>query len=598
MPHFRRRGRRSGGSDSSRGPNARRLLARCGAHALAISAVIACAGATPALAKAPNAKTLAAYLKEDTSLADEYAAIEGSKLKVPAPNLQIAQSSEYTLDGKVLGRHVEAGALTGCTFKPEGGVDHCTITVSVASHRLGLMRLTMAHEVFHAFQAAMSLNEANWNQVHSWLTEGSAEWVARDVLGAKDPKALEERAYYLNTPSHPLFSRDYDAIGFFDHMQSVGIDPWKRFTAMFADTSDTAAYQAAVGGDAQFFETEASVFFHEGGWPWAERPAAQPPAGSVHFKPGRLAAEPKEKVRVSVAPYADGAYHLTLSAMSTKLPVLEVLVKKGYARIRSKPGSSFGSEVDQNISGDIKLCSDPKGCSCPAEGNKYPKFKEGDLAVTGTSTGALVELVPAKRCETLLSPHSCEGVLPGFTPEPAETLDSVADGVGAGKPFEKHEESGPDGFYSSSCLLLMKGSFVEYTGPPTTSAEGVELPGQTQTLLNGVIASVNVTRYGTEEQATTAFQTGAVGIEGITTVHALGGIEDEAAAGTREILSEEGGDFGDAGPPVVNDLGQHEYLSVGYVRVRNVTATIQLGGNEEADGEGIYKLLQTVSGEL
>jgi hypothetical protein len=80
----------------------------------------------------------------------------------------------------------------------------------------------MAHEVFHAFQAVMSRNEANWNRVPSWLTEGSAEWVVRDVLGVHDPKALEELAYYLNTPSHPLFSRDYDAIGFFDHADGAG----------------------------------------------------------------------------------------------------------------------------------------------------------------------------------------------------------------------------------------------------------------------------------------------------------------------------------------------------------------------------------------
>jgi hypothetical protein len=576
----------------------RRRLLRCAAQALAIAALAACASVTPALAKAPSAQALAGYLKEDTSLADEYAAIEGAKLKVPTPSLQIAQSSKSTLNGTVNGRHFAAGALTDCTFKPGGGVDYCTITVSVESHRQGLMRPTMAHEVFHAFEAAMSIDEASWSQKSDWLTEGAAEWVARDILGAKDPKALEERAFYFNTPSHTLFSRDYDAIGFFDHMQSVGIDVWNRFSTIFAARSDAEAYQAAVGGNQEFFETEASVFFHEGGWPWAERPAAQPPAGSVHFKPKRLAAEPKEKVRVIVAPYADGAYHLTLSAMTTKLPVLEVLVKKGYARIRSKPGSS--PEVDENISGNIKLCSDPKGCSCPAEGNNYPKFKEGDLAVTGTSTGALVELVPLKRCETLLGPHSCEGILPGFTTEPADSLDTVAEGVDAGKPFEKHEETGPDGYYSSSCDVLIKGSFVEYTAPPfkNPEAEGVEFPGQTQTLLNGVIANVNVTRYGTEEQATTAFQEVAVGIAGIATVHAVGGIEDEAVTGTKETLSEEGGGLGGAGPPVVNGLGQHEYLSVGYVRVRNVTATIQLGGNEEADGENMYKLLDVVASEL
>jgi hypothetical protein len=568
---------------------ARKLLPA--APALAATLLLCCTTAAPAMAKSPSTQTLAAYLKEDKALAYEFATIEGAKLGVTLPGgpesfLDVKQSASSRV-AKGVGL-----ATTGCSTVEEEW-HSCEIDVGTLTHtKHELLRATMAHEVFHTYEAVMCGKVASCKAFgFKWLVEGAAEWAAVQIVG-NDSTSRRVLGEYFSRPSRPLFSREYDAMGFFNHMQSVGVDPWPRFKTIFLAQSEPAAYAAAISGNQTFLETEASVFFREGSWPWSERPAAQPTPGKVHFKPSKLSVGPKEKVLVKVAPYADGVYRLSLKPMTAKRPVLEAILKRGYARIRSKPGTA----VDEDIAGDIKLCSDPKGCSCPTHPDDYPQFKEGDLAVTGTSTGAVVELIPVKRCEALLSSRSCEGILPGFTTEAADAIDGAANGIGAGKPFEKHEEAGPNGYYSSSCIALIKGAFVEYTAPATVDSEGVEVPGQTQTLLNGVIANVNVTRYSTVEDATTAFQNGAVGVGG-TTVHAVGGIQEEAAAGTREILSEEPG-FGGVELPVKNGLGQNEYFSVGYVRVRNIVASIQLGGNEEADGEGIYRVLQEVSGEL
>ena len=73
-------------------------------------------------------------------------------------------------------------------------------------------------------------------------------------------------------------------------MQSVGLSPWQRFKVLFATTSNVSAYNNALGGDTEFLETEASVFFREStGWPWAERPESEPVPGSVHFTRPRSA---------------------------------------------------------------------------------------------------------------------------------------------------------------------------------------------------------------------------------------------------------------------------------------------------------------------
>ena len=153
------------------------------------------------------------------------------------------------------------------------------------------MREVIAHEVFHCFEAVMAGDDANWNRKPdpSWLIEGAAEWAGAELAGGKAPVAGEERAVYYEHPARPLFSRSYDAIGFFDHMQSVGISPWSKFKAMFAQENDESAYFGAVADDRDFLTTEASVFLREAsGWPWAPRPATAP-SGGMRYRPRTIA---------------------------------------------------------------------------------------------------------------------------------------------------------------------------------------------------------------------------------------------------------------------------------------------------------------------
>ncbi len=114
--------------------------------------------------------------------------------------------------------------------------------------------------MFHCLSAQIAGTLATYNAQGQWLSEGAAAWVESDLV-ANDPDARAWWAKYLNTPGTPLFSRDYDAIGFFGHLASGGIDPWRRFAAMFSAPSDAAAYAASGAGDADVLDSEASAFF-------------------------------------------------------------------------------------------------------------------------------------------------------------------------------------------------------------------------------------------------------------------------------------------------------------------------------------------------
>lgn len=543
--------------------------------------------AVPALAKAPSAATLAAYLNEDKKIAYEFAALESAKLGVKLPSgiesfVQVVQSPKYSLTGTVGARTFDAAALTGYEFYAE---DHtpanCKITVSVAAHTLGRIRGTLAHEVFHCYELAMSLTEANWDRkpTPSWLVEGAATWVDTDLVSRTEEPSSGELSNYYEHPSHTLFSRDYDGTGFFNHMQSVGIDPWPRFKAMFAATSNQAAYLAAVGSNLGFLTSEASVFFDEAsGWPWAEHPKQRPL--DAHFRPSTLRVGTSTRP-VPVAPYADGAYHLVLTGMSTSKPVLEVRVKKGYARIRSLNGG----DVDEVVSGPLKLCSDPKGCSCPGHSETYPEFRDGDLAVTGGMTGGLVELIPQKRCETLLGPRTCENLLPGYSQTVANAIEVVGKHYEPMGKFSKIESANPAvGFSSSTCLFLFDGTIKQRPLEGRNPSEPTE-PGETSTedyFYGSVASGVNVSRYATEAEAKADLQ---IPFRPATNPEftALHGVGDEAWLKTKQQPGSH---------------GELEQESEGFVRVRNLTAYFFIAGQANAGSGEARTLLTQVAGEL
>jgi hypothetical protein len=563
-------------------------IARRGALAMALGWLLATTLAAPALAKGTSAATLAAYLQEDKTLAYELAGIEGGKLGVSLPGgpeffIHLKQSPKYSLAGQVGAEPIDAAALTSYEFLKDDTPVGCTIEIAAGPHQLGTMRATIAHEVFHCFEAVMAGDETNWNRKPEphWLIEGAAEWVGSELAHGKDPVANDERRRYYEHPEVPLFSRSYDAIGFFDHMQSVGVSPWSKFKTMFAQQNDDSAYNAALGGNVEFLTTEASVFFRQAsGWPWAPRPQSAP-TGGVHFRPGTIAVGSSGHPPVPVAPYAEGAYHLVLSGMSKRRPILELRVLKGYVRIRS----GNGDDVDQVVSDTIKLCSQHEGCNCPGHDEHAPVFLDGSLAITGAVLGGYVELIPRKRCETPLSAPSCETVLPEYTTSVAKALETVSKQFEPTGTFSKSEANNPSvGFHSSTCLFLFDGSIRQRPIEGRNPSEPTE-PGEASTegyFYGSIATGVNVSRYATAEQAKADLQ---IPFRPATNpaYRALSGIGEEAWLKST---------------PRNAPNGEMEYESVGFVRVRNLTAYFFIAGNANAGPAEATSLLSAVAGEL
>jgi hypothetical protein len=401
------------------------LLERISVLSLILGTVLILA-ASSACVQSALAAPPSPYLKSDHALVDYYAGIEGAKLGVNLPGgpdkfIELKEISDKYIkvtepDGKVT---ADLGTAQ-CTDAQGGDVGPaagCVITLAVEPHRDGELRQTVAHEVFHVFQELMSGTLTNFNRMPyaKWLIEGSAAWVEEDLVHP-DAGARSFWHLYLNSPGYPLFKRSYNAVGFFGHLASSGISPWNVFPAMFAAKSDPEAYAAAVGGNKAFLNSEASVFFRKPsfGPEWDQQGVNIPSPAEVKFKPDKVTMPAGSKPKtLTVAPYTDGTYEVSVTT-----PVFELKVYSGGVRLHS----INGGDVDEVEPTHLVLCGDPNGCRCPDQpSTDYPRFNEGDLAVTGGPTGGEVELIARDKCEPLLPQRSCQGLLPlptGFTDEP------------------------------------------------------------------------------------------------------------------------------------------------------------------------------------
>jgi hypothetical protein len=507
-----------------------------------------------------------AKVPPDRELVDVYAAVEGAQLGEVLPGgpekfIEVVDSPKYTLTVHAYGETYEAGAATELAWNSSGTEAigaRITIYRGARSRSEGAIRGTVAHEVFHVFEARMSSSESASNAQPGWLEEGAASWVESDLV-KNDSGARQFWKEYLRSPKTPLFKRLYDAVGFFGHMASSGMSPWTRFKSIFATTSSEAAYAAAVGGSEDFLDSEASSFFREPGLGsvWDQPGPNVPSAGAVGFKPTAVKiTNASHTVTLAVPAHADGAYSLSITGLPPAESIVELTVARGHVRLRS---TGVG-DVDALNPTRLLLCSDPAGCKCPTSHDV--QFQRGDLAVTGGTTGGSVRLVRMKSCETLLVAVHCEGLLPGFSVPGPQILEQIA-----GRPLTAHAHS-PGGSSASTCALQDKGSEL-------TNSEG-------ESTFSGVIAPfVSVVRATTIRGATMAYKIMTAAIPG----KRLEGIGDEAILSTSSYATPMG----------------VEYSAIAAVRVHNLIAyfaIIGTPGNTEADHSSALHLLTKVASKL
>src|SRR5207247_4061294 len=109
--------------------------------------------------------------------------------------------------------------------------------------------------MFHCFEADLFPDLGTYvgiNRTHAsaWVIEGAAEWGSDSIAGSDEGNPYHWTEYLLE-PGRPLFSRSYDALGYYAHLAESGHDPWGVIDSMLVAVvggGNEAAFTASLSG--------------------------------------------------------------------------------------------------------------------------------------------------------------------------------------------------------------------------------------------------------------------------------------------------------------------------------------------------------------
>jgi hypothetical protein len=283
-----------------------------------------------------------------------------------------------------LKQKVSGGGQYAHTWDYGDPVDTCLIQLQPAAQQLGPadLQFVLTHEVVHCYQD----RETNGADVTNWVEEGAATWVAAKIApGSAIAKSKWQP--YLSEPVKSLFFRAYDGVGFFGHLEYVGVDVWPRIVPMMQAGSDAAAFDLAVAGSTATLDNWAPGLAREPsfGAPWStdgpDIPATKPP---------RVAKAVTNTTNFSMPIIKAGNVLLDLDVKA------DVVVVDGSAGAHGRLRDAGGADwLIADVSGR-SLCALPEGCACPdgsaGAGIQFEPMASGSalLGLTGGADGAKV----------------------------------------------------------------------------------------------------------------------------------------------------------------------------------------------------------------
>jgi uncharacterized delta-60 repeat protein len=289
----------------------------------------------------PNARSAAANdepsLTADpqlTALAAQYVAVYAAKIPAPpAVTVRVFDSQEPL--GSSLADAYDEGSYCRVRWAP-----------ATFQRPAQYQHEILAHEVFHCYQFVLDPGHGAEPQ---WVSDGTADWAAEFVTGFEDGWL----AQYLATPTIPLASRTYDALGFFGHADEVGGrgSLFTKIRAVLAAHDVAPTFSAAGGASPDFTQTWGSSVWHTpvAGSAWSQ---SDPVFASVTAVP---AIPVEDSTTLTSSPYSVGEYGLVPNG---DRPLVDI-ASNGDARVGT-PSADLGV-----VTGDSWYCF--SSCECPPD---------------------------------------------------------------------------------------------------------------------------------------------------------------------------------------------------------------------------------------
>lgn len=163
------------------------------------------------------------------------------------PRLRVVFTPSYYLESD--------GSVDTSTYAHVPGAlpaGHCPITIWQATFEvpLGVVRQTLAHEVFHCLQAAaIGRVSSGGFDAARWWVEGGAEYFGNVVYPRVNDERQWDDAFAAQIGIKPLTTLDYTAYPFFQHLEADLGSPEQVFQFMrgLARSGGQAAQRRALG---------------------------------------------------------------------------------------------------------------------------------------------------------------------------------------------------------------------------------------------------------------------------------------------------------------------------------------------------------------
>jgi hypothetical protein len=246
-------------------------------------------------------------------------------------------------------------------------------------------------------------------------------WAGEDLAGGTTV-STKWWTRYLTTPGRSLYARDYDAIGFYAHLDEVGIDPWSRFVGMLDGFSNEPAFDAAGASSGSFLESWPSSMLRrtDYGRAWD---ATGPGITIDRATPTPLSVANGSIAEAQVAKVSGGLYDVAIAADMVTFQF------EGWARMATDDGT------DQVLSPGVTYCARPGGCVCPdGSGPTYDRIAARVVVgLTGGTANAALTIVgtelDCERPETTAAPEVVDPCLVGRWTSTASYIDDTVTGA-------------------------------------------------------------------------------------------------------------------------------------------------------------------------
>jgi hypothetical protein len=270
-----------------------------------------------------------------------------------------------------------------------GSGSACQIGIRPSGARLSLTlrRRLILHELMHCAAAEQVSNRNEFDHLPQYVQEGLAEWGAYRVSvewqGTVGPDSWW--SVWLDSPQLSLFTREYDAVGFWSLLEHEGVNVWGSQPAIVkSGASGDAArpLRAAEAAAPSTFEADwGSTLATQStlGPRWDLAGPGMPPRSEPQATVGNGGTWGRGVARA-------GAFEARVDISADVIRVRSLSSIQGWFR--------DGAGVERAIPTDQRFCADGSACVCP-DGTKlgYADIQSGETRIgfaDAAQTGAVV----------------------------------------------------------------------------------------------------------------------------------------------------------------------------------------------------------------